>query len=114
MIRSILVLRAKVGRAQAVEDFYRERGIIERSEGFPGCRGTMLLRSTDDGPETHVVVADWDDADAYGRWVADPWRDAVTVDLMELLDTASGPVVGKLYEAVAAPQPAPLIPEELS
>ena len=109
MIRSVLALRAKPGRSQAVEDFYRDRGIIGKAVRFPGCRGVTLLRSTDGGPDTHIVVADWDDAAAYAGWVADPWRAAVSAELAELLEPPPGsPVMARLYETV------PLTPEEQS
>ncbi|HEX3590284.1 MAG TPA: antibiotic biosynthesis monooxygenase [Pseudonocardiaceae bacterium] len=109
MIRSVLALRAKPGRSQAVEDFYRDRGIIDAAVRFPGCRGVMLLRSTDGGPDTHIVVADWDDAAAYAGWVADPWRAEVGADLANLIDsdadTGAMPA-GRLYEFVSASSPA--------
>ena len=105
MIRSVLALRAKPGQSQAVEDFYRDRGIIEKAVRFPGCRGVMLLRSTDGGPDTHIVVADWDDAAAYAGWVADPWRAGVGADLANLIDADAGPT-GRLYEFVSASSPA--------
>jgi len=109
MIRSVLALQARPGAARAVEELYRDHGIIERSLRFPGCRSSALLRSVDDGPASHLVVAEWDDADAYARWVADPWRAAVSAELAELLETPPGsPVVARLYE------PVPLTPEEQS
>jgi heme-degrading monooxygenase HmoA len=101
MIRSILALRARDGMSQAVEDFYADRGIIERAVRFPGCRGVELLRSTDGGPDTHIVVADWDDAAAYAGWVADPWRAEVSADLADLIDATAVPA-GRLYAGVAA------------
>lgn len=99
MIRSVLTLRARRGMSQAVEEFYREHGIIERALRFPGCRGVTLLRSADGGPDTHLVVAEWDDAAAYQRWVADPWRARTSAALADLLD--AGVTAGRLYEPVA-------------
>jgi heme-degrading monooxygenase HmoA len=115
MIRSVLALQAKPGSAQAVEELYRERGVIDRAVQFRGCRGAVLLRSADDGPDTHLVIADWDDTDAYARWVADPWRAAVSADLAQLLVTApDAPVVARLFEPALSPSPAPLTPQEPS
>jgi heme-degrading monooxygenase HmoA len=113
MIRSVLTLRAKRGRSQALEDFYREHGIIERALRFPGCHDVVLLRSTDGGADTHLVVADWDDSAAYAAWLADPWRVGNSSALADLLDIdaeadAGAPVVGRLYEPVifdSAPEP---------
>jgi heme-degrading monooxygenase HmoA len=112
MIRSVLTLRAKPEPAQAVEDFYHQRGILGRALNFPGCQGATLLRAVDDGPATYLVIADWDDSDAYARWVADPWRDTVCADLADLLVEAGEPVVGRRYEPVTSQ--AHLNPEELS
>lgn len=115
MIRSVLALRARKGQAEAVEDLYRERGVLDRARRFPGCRGAALLRCTGDGPGTHLVIADWDDADAYRRWVADPWRASVSAELTELLDTAAGePLIGGLYEPVIADGTGRRTIEELS
>jgi heme-degrading monooxygenase HmoA len=101
VIRSVLALRAKNGQAEAIEDLYRERGVLDRSVRFPGCRAATLLRCTGEGPGTHLVIADWDDADAYRRWVADPWRAAVSAELTPLLDiNADEPLIGGLYEPV--------------
>jgi heme-degrading monooxygenase HmoA len=101
MIRSVLALRAKHGKSQALEDFYREHGIIQRAQRFPGCHGVTLLRATDGGPDTHLVVADWDDSAAYQRWVTDPWRTGNSAALADLLDIeADAPVIGRLYEPI--------------
>lgn len=98
MIRSVLALRARTGMSQAVEEFYRDRGIIERATCFPGCHGVTLLRSVSGGPDTHVVIADWDDAAAYQRWVDDPWRAETSAALADLLD--AGFSAGRMYEPV--------------
>jgi heme-degrading monooxygenase HmoA len=105
MIRSVLALRAKHGKSQALEDFYREHGIIERALRFRGCHAVTLLRATDGGPDTHLVVADWDDSAAYQRWVTDPWRTGNSAALAELLDAeADAPVIGRLYQPVTFDQ----------
>jgi heme-degrading monooxygenase HmoA len=115
MIRSILALRAKHGRSQALEDFYREHAIIERALRFPGCHAVTLLRATDGGPDTHLVVADWDDSAAYQRWVTDPWRTGNSAALAELLDAkADAPVIGRLYEPITFPSTSQLSTEERS
>jgi heme-degrading monooxygenase HmoA len=115
VVHSVLALRAKAGRAQAIEDLYRERGVLDRAVRFPGCRAATLLRCADGGPNTHLVIAEWDDADAYRRWVADPWRATVSAELMALLDIAEGePVIGGLYEPVISDRTDRPTPEELS
>ncbi len=115
MIRSVLTLRARDGQAKAVEELYRERGVLERSTNFPGCLGSTLLRCADGGPNSHLVIADWDDADAYARWVGDPWRAEVTKDLTGLLDIGAGEsVLGGLFEPVLPQSSAHTTPEEFS
>lgn len=105
MIRSVLTLRAAAGQASALEELYAERGVLDRAREFPGCRDAQLLRSIDgssaEHPVTHIVVADWDTAEDYQRWVNDPWRAALSQQLVTLLDTdPDEPVVGGLFEFV--------------
>ena len=112
MIRSVLTLKAAAGQAGAIEAFYAEHGVLERSRRFPGCRDALLLRATGPGPATHLVTADWDSAADYRAWVEDPWRDAVSRQLVTLLDTTGDePLVGGVFELVApvvAEHPTPL------
>ena len=101
MIRSVLQLRAAGGDTGALEAFYAEQRILERARRFPGCRDAVLLRAIDGGPATHLVIADWDGAEDYRRWVEDPWRAAVSRQLADLLDTdPDEPVVGGVFEPV--------------
>ena len=103
MIRSVLSLRAAGGDTGALEAFYTEQRILERARGFPGCRDAVLLRAIDGGSVTHLVIADWDGAEDYRRWVQDPWRAAVSRQLADLLDTESDElVVGGVFEPVPA------------
>jgi len=101
VIRSVLALRAAEGKAEALEDFYAEQGILARSREFLGCRDAVLLRAASGTSATHLVIADWDTAEDYRRWVQDPWRAAVSRRLAELLDTESDePLVGGVFEFV--------------
>jgi len=101
MVRSVLTLRATAGRAEALEALYADHGVLARARAFPGCRGAQLLRSVDGGTATHLVIADWDTAGDYQRWVDDPWRDALSGRLAALLDkTDDGPLVGGVFELV--------------
>jgi len=101
VIRSVLSLRAAGGDTGALEAFYAEQQILERARQFPGCRDAVLLRAVDGGSVTHLVIADWDGAEDYQRWVHDPWRAAVSRQLADLLDTDQDePVVGGVFEPV--------------
>jgi heme-degrading monooxygenase HmoA len=102
VIRSVLTLRAAAGRAGALEEFYAEHRILERACAFDGCHSALLLRSVDDSPATHLVIAEWDTAADYRRWVDDPWRAALSGQLAALLDTGGDePLVGGVFELVA-------------
>jgi heme-degrading monooxygenase HmoA len=102
VIRSVLTLRPAAGQSGALEGFFAEHGILERARRFAGCRDAQLVRSVDGSPATYLVIADWDAAADYQRWVHDPWRAAVSRQLAALLDTAADePVVGGVYEPVA-------------
>ncbi|MEH3076688.1 putative quinol monooxygenase [Quadrisphaera setariae] len=98
MITSVLQLSARPGSEQAVDDLYAERGVLDRSRAFPGCRGAVLLRTVEgslaSGSATHVVIAQWDDEAAYAAWVADPWRNEVGDALAPLLDGDAAPPAG--------------------
>ncbi|HEX7660620.1 MAG TPA: hypothetical protein VF444_14195 [Pseudonocardiaceae bacterium] len=97
----MLTLRSAGGNAEAVEEFYRTNAILARAREFRGCRDAILLRATDGGLATHLVIADWDTAEDYQRWVQDPWRAAMSRQLVALLDTdPDRPMVGGLFEPV--------------
>lgn len=103
MIRSVLTLRAAAGQAGALEAFYAQHTILERARDFVGCRDALLLRSVDGDPATYLVIADWDTAADYRRWVDDPWRAAVSRQLASFLNTETDePVVGGVFEFVPA------------
>jgi heme-degrading monooxygenase HmoA len=106
VIRSVLTLKAAAGQGAALEEFYAEHGILDRSRRFPGCRDALLLRSTGSGSATHLVIADWDSEADYRNWVADPWRDAVSRQIVTMLDTSGGePLVGGVFELVETEAP---------
>ncbi len=110
MILSVLTLRAAAGQSAALEEFYKEHAVLQRAREFAGCRNAVLLRAAEAGPATHLVIADWDAAADYQRWVADPWRAALSQQLATLLDTGSDePIVGGLYEFIAKGESRPLL-----
>jgi heme-degrading monooxygenase HmoA len=101
VVRSVLTLRAAAGQAAALEEFYAEHRILERAREFDGCQSALLLRSVGDSPATHLVIADWDTAADYRRWVDNPWRAAVSGQLAALLDNRGDePLVGGVFELV--------------
>lgn len=103
MIRSLLHLHAAPGRADEVAEFYADNEILDRARTFAGCRDAVLLRGTGGDAATYLVIADWDAAQDYQRWVDDPWRADVSRRLAELLDTGRAePTVGNVFEFVPA------------
>ena len=101
MIRSVLTLRAAPGQGDALEALYADQRVLERAREFPGCRAAQLLRSVDDSPATHLVIADWDTAADYRGWVDNPWRASLSGRLTALLDIRDDePLVGGVFELV--------------
>jgi len=101
MIRSVLRLHADPARADEVAELYADLEILQRARAFGGCRDARLLRGLGDDDATYLVMADWDAAEDYQRWVDDPWRADVSRRLADLLDPAADePTVGSVYELV--------------
>lgn len=95
---SLLEFRAAPGRGDDVVRGYGEQRIFETCAGRGGLRSARLLRPLDEG-EAFVVVAEWDDAQSYRAWLADPERARVNAPLAPLLDGESR---GGLYELARA------------
>lgn len=101
MIRSVLRLHAVPARADEVARLYAHLQILERARAFGGCRDARLLRGLGDDDATYLVMADWDAAEDYQRWVDDPWRADVSRRLADLLDPRTDePTVGSVFELV--------------
>ena len=100
MVVSVLRLHVRPGSEQALIRFYFEHEIFERSRESGGFRSGHLLEPVE--PETaFLVIAEWDDADAYRRWLASPVRAELGVGLEPLL--GSEPPDGAIYrEAVSS------------
>jgi quinol monooxygenase YgiN len=101
MIRTVLQLRATPGRAAELVRVFHEQKVLEHSRAMPGCQAVEIFRSLDD-PDLSVVFADWDDVDAYERWLANPRRPEMTDALRPLLaKAAAGQIVGGRYQPAA-------------
>ena len=93
-IVSVLRLPARAGADLAAA--FAELEIFEHSRRSGGFLGGRLLRSLEvDG---YLVVAEWEDAEAYQGWLDNPVRADVGAQLEPLLtdDVASG----ELFEEV--------------
>lgn len=100
MVVSVLRLHVRPGSEQALIRFYVEHEIFERSRESGGFRAGRLLEPVEPGT-AFLVIAEWDDADAYRRWLASPVRAELGVGLEPLL--GSEPPDGAIYrEAVSS------------
>ena len=68
--------------------------MFEHARLSGGYRNGRLLRPLAAG-EPFLVVAEWDDADAYQRWLDNPVRDELRAALEPLV---AGELVGGVYE----------------
>ena len=105
VVRSVLYLRPKGGDRDAIVDFYRRHGVLERALRQNGCLGAELHVPLQGDGEI-LVTALWRDAGAYDGWVANPERAAHADELAELAegDFDSG-VRGAVYDVVLSAQP---------
>jgi heme-degrading monooxygenase HmoA len=97
MIRTVLYLQPRAEDGQAIVEFYRRNGVLERACRQDGCLGAELqLPSSGTGPV--LVTALWRDAEAYQGWLDNPWRTANGDELAALVADFDGGVRGELYE----------------
>jgi heme-degrading monooxygenase HmoA len=76
MIRSIITLRVTPGREREFEETFRARGVLALAREVADLRTGELLRPLKAG-DPYVVIATWDSAEAYDRWVRSPARSEV-------------------------------------
>lgn len=100
MVVSVLRLHVRPGSEQALIRYYIEHEIFERSRESGGFRAGRLLEPVE--PDTaFLVIAEWDDAEAYRRWVENPVRAELGRGLEPLV--GSQPPEGAIYrEAVTS------------
>ena len=94
---SVLELRVLAGCEQAVISFYSEREVFEHARRSGGFRSGRLLEPREPGAP-FLVLAEWDDAEAYQGWLDNPVREELGLGLAPLLDGA--PARGGVYEQV--------------
>jgi heme-degrading monooxygenase HmoA len=92
---SVLRLSVAPGAEEQIVEVYARLEIFERSRESGGFRGARLLRPQGAG-EPFLVVAEWDDAAAYERWLGNPVRAELGEQLAPLI--AGPPAAGALYE----------------
>ena len=104
MIRTVLYLTPKGGDGEAVAEFYRRHGVLERAVQQEGCLGAELQLPAA-GSGDVLVTATWRDADAYQGWLDNPWRTRNGAELAELVEDFESGVKGELYEIAVEARP---------
>ena len=98
MIVSVLSLPIRLGCESETVQFYTERDVFGLAAQVGGFRSGKLLRPSEPGAP-FFVIAEWDDAEAYHRWLAAPARAELSNLLGPLLDGAPS---GSTYELVVS------------
>ena len=93
---SVLELHVLPGSEQAVARAYDELGIFERSRESGGFRGGTPARAVEPG-RPMLVIAEWDDAESYQRWLSNPVREELG-DHLEPMLSGDPTVVGIFHE----------------
>jgi len=94
----VLELHVQPGRQPAVARAYDELGIFGRARESGGFRSGRLLEPADPG-RPMLVIAEWDDAPSYERWLASPVR-AELGDHLEHMLTGDPTLVGVFSESM--------------
>jgi heme-degrading monooxygenase HmoA len=105
MIRTVLYLEPRDGNGEAIAEFYRRHGVLDRAVQQDGCLGSELQLPTS-GVGPVLVTALWRDADAYQGWIDNPFRTANADELAELVEGFGGEIKGELYEIAVEAVPA--------
>jgi heme-degrading monooxygenase HmoA len=95
---SVLELQVLPGSESAVARAYDELGVFERARESGGFRSGRLLEPADPG-RPMLVIAEWDDAASYERWLGNPVREELGGRLESLL--ADAPAAGRIFYETA-------------
>jgi heme-degrading monooxygenase HmoA len=93
---SVLELPVRRGSEKELVRLFAQLQIFERSRDSGGFLGGRLLRPLTAG-DPFVVVADWESADAYQRWLDNPVRAELGEELEAVL-AGDEVAAGRLYE----------------
>jgi heme-degrading monooxygenase HmoA len=95
VIVSVLRLPVREGAEEAFARAFADLRVFEHSRESGGFLGGRVLRPLVPG-ESFLVVAEWENADAYRAWLDNPVREQLGAGLEHMID---GDVpVGSLYE----------------
>jgi heme-degrading monooxygenase HmoA len=91
---SVLELHVLPGSEQAVVRAYDELGVFERARSSGGFRSGRLPEPSEPA-RPMLVIAEWDDAAAYERWLTSPVREQLGSQLEPML--ADEPAAGGIF-----------------
>ena len=95
LIRSVLQLHPKNRDYESVIEFFRKERVLEQSRDSGGLvEATINVPVSRSGPM--LVIAVWQTASEYDRWLSNPARAAFTPRLAALLEGEPG--MGAMYE----------------
>ena len=94
---SVLRIRVRTGAEEGFARAFKELAVFERARRSGGFRGGRLLRPLEDG-EPYLVLAEWEDAASYERWLDDPVREELKAKIEQV--AAEDVPRGELYEEV--------------
>jgi len=100
MIRSFLYLNVQPGKRNALLEWYREVGSLDKAVELAGCKATEMYFVPED-ENLVLVTALWADSDGYQSWVQNPWRQSLSAGISQYLDADFAPdAQGYVYESV--------------
>jgi heme-degrading monooxygenase HmoA len=95
---SVLRVPVATDAGDRLAEAYRTLRVFDRARTSGGFRTGRLLRPLV-ADEPFLVVAEWEDARSYERWLENPVRAQLAAELEPLL---AGPLAGAMYEEVHA------------
>jgi len=96
MVVSVLPIAIRPGAEDDLAQTFFELEVFEHAHRSGGFRGGRLLRPLAIG-EPFLVIAEWEDAQAYQNWLDNPVREELKAKLDPLV---SGELAGGVYEEV--------------
>lgn len=101
MVRSVLYVRPRSGKANAVVEYYKRKRVLETALEQPGCLAAEIQVPLDED-ELLLVTALWQSAEAYQGWIDNPVRRTFATELDELVDEGLADARGGVYEVAHA------------
>jgi heme-degrading monooxygenase HmoA len=108
----VLFLKPVAGDCAAIQQYFDDEGVLERSSRTPGFLGAELQLPIG-GSGAAMVTALWTTPEAYRTWVEDPWRAANAERAAAVFEPVEQPGGGgSLYEVTTVVAPSGPTPAE--